>query len=121
MYESDHHALDPAASVRLRIGGRSFGWELGPLAARIAGYFFGGIVLALVALPKTVRPAKASILVLPLVVAYYTMMHGVLFFGEPRYHAPLAPVLSILAAVGLAHAPLGKRLAGASRLQSDAT
>jgi hypothetical protein len=81
------------------------------LAARIADYyFFGVIVLALVALPKTLRPAKASILVLPLVVAYYTMMHGTMMHG-----------VSIVAAGGLAHAPLGKRLAGASRLQSDAT
>ena len=31
----------------------------------------------------------------------FTFVHGVLFFGDPRYHAPLVPVFSILAAVGL--------------------
>ena len=45
--------------------------------------------------------ASPSALVLPLTVAYVTVLHGVVFFGDPRYHAPLVPVFSILAAVGL--------------------
>jgi len=39
--------------------------------------------------------------VLPLTIAYVTFMHGVFFFGDPRYHAPLVPVFAILAAAGL--------------------
>src|SRR5262249_31774935 len=38
---------------------------------------------------------------LPLTLAYVLFVHGVLLYGEPRYHAPLLPVLAVLAARGV--------------------
>ena len=40
-------------------------------------------------------------MLLPLTVGYFAFLHGVLFVGSARYHAPLYPVLSLLAAAGI--------------------
>ena len=86
LYAGDHHAL-PRRHV---------------LVVRYAdAYFFATVAVALVGVAAAFLRASPSALVLPLTIAYVTFMHGVLFFGDPRYHAPLVPVFSILAAVGL--------------------
>ncbi len=92
LYAHDHYALLPGSlSPRRHV-----------LLVRYAdAYFFATVVLALVGLVAAFPLASPSALVLPLTIAYITFMHGVLFFGDPRYHAPLVPVFSILAAVGL--------------------
>lgn len=92
LYAHDHYALLPGSlSARRHV-----------LAVRYAdAYFFASVALALVGLVAAFPLASPSALVLPLAIAYVTLMHGVLFFGDPRYHAPLVPVFSILAAVGL--------------------
>jgi hypothetical protein len=52
--------------------------------------------------------------VLPLAVLYVTLLHGVLFAGDPRFHAPLLPAFAILAAAALLRAELTPaRYAGA--------
>jgi len=39
--------------------------------------------------------------VLPLTVVYFHLVHAFLFLGAPRYHAPLLPFFSVLAALAL--------------------
>jgi 4-amino-4-deoxy-L-arabinose transferase-like glycosyltransferase len=100
LYEHDHQALVPTTPPRrLSVAGKPMGPDLDALAARVADvYFFGVLLLALAGLPRVLRAADGTAWVLPLTVAYFMLLHGVLFFGEPRYHAPLVPIFSILAA-----------------------
>jgi len=59
------------------------------------------LAFAAIGVPGTWRRGGAGALALPLSVAYVLFVHGVLFYGEPRYHAPLLPVLALLAARGI--------------------
>ena len=63
--------------------------------------FFLLLAFAAAGVPGTWARGGAGALALPLSVAYVLFVHGVLFYGEPRYHAPLLPVLALLAARGL--------------------
>ena len=63
--------------------------------------FYALLALAAVGIPGTRARGGAGALALPLTVAYVMLLHGVLLYGEPRYHAPLLPVLAVLAARGL--------------------
>ena len=89
LYGSDHHPLSDHGSSRVHRAA-IWGADL---------FFFAVLILALLGVPETVRPL-GSRLVLPATVLCVTTVHGVLFFGDPRYHAPLAPVLALLAVVG---------------------
>jgi 4-amino-4-deoxy-L-arabinose transferase-like glycosyltransferase len=102
LYEHDHHALIPATPPRrLRLGGEPVGPNLDTLMAAVADlYYFAVVLFALVGLPRAARAADVSAWVLLLSIAYYTLLHGVLFFGDARYHAPLVPVFCVLAALG---------------------
>jgi 4-amino-4-deoxy-L-arabinose transferase-like glycosyltransferase len=82
------------------------GTPVGPVFDRVVRtvsdlYFFGVLGLALVGLPSALRAAHPAALVFPMTIAYFLLLHGVIFFGGVRYHAPLVPVFSLLAAVGL--------------------
>jgi len=59
-------------------------------------YYFVVLALAVIGLRGTLSDRRAR--VLPFTFAYFTLLHGVLFFGGPRFHAPLVPILTILAA-----------------------
>ena len=61
----------------------------------IDGWFFAVLALA-VAGVRHLRRGPAAIV--PLVVAWLTLAHAVLFFGSPRFHHALLPALSLLAA-----------------------
>ena len=63
--------------------------------------FYLLLALAAIGVPGTWARGGAGALALPLTVAYGLFVHGVLFYGEPRYHAPLLPVLALLAARGV--------------------
>jgi hypothetical protein len=51
-------------------------------------------------------------------VAYIAVLHGVLFVGDPRYHAPLYPVFALLAGEGLVRMRDWRRPAQRGRIQS---
>jgi 4-amino-4-deoxy-L-arabinose transferase-like glycosyltransferase len=103
LYEHDHYALIPATPPRrLRLGGEPVGPNLDTLFARVADvYYFAVVLLALVGVRRAARGADVSARVLLLAIAYFTLLHGVLFFGDARYHAPLVPVFCVLAALGV--------------------
>jgi len=56
----------------------------------------GGTLVAAAAFIR-VRRAGCAVLV-PIAVAWFTLMHAVLFFGHARFHHPLLPLLSLMAA-----------------------
>jgi hypothetical protein len=70
------------------------------------GAFFAVLALALAGARRSFSRRRPAALVLPLSVAYVTLLHGVLFAGDPRFHAALLPALSILAATALLRANL---------------
>jgi hypothetical protein len=62
------------------------------------GFFFSMCVLAMVG--AWVRRRDAGVRLLVLAAGYFVALHTLLFVGNPRYHAPLYPILAILAAIG---------------------
>jgi len=64
-------------------------------------YYFGLLVLALVGLSQCFSRQRRLALLVPLTMAYFTFMHSVVFPGNPRYHATLAPFFCISAAAAL--------------------
>ncbi len=61
------------------------------------GYFFAMLGLGLVGACWTAGRCHRSALLLPLSIAYITLLHSILFFGDVRFHFPLLPIFSILA------------------------
>jgi 4-amino-4-deoxy-L-arabinose transferase-like glycosyltransferase len=101
LFAHDHHVWSMHRDAVV-IGGAPVGPVLDRIVRGVSDlYFFGVLALALVGLPSVLRAAHPAALVLPLTVAYFLLLHGVIFFGGVRYHAPLIPVFSLLAAVGL--------------------
>jgi hypothetical protein len=66
--------------------------------------FYAVFVLALIAIPRTLSRRRPAAWILPGSLAYVTLLHGVLFAGDPRFHAPVAPLLALLAAATLLRA-----------------
>ncbi len=109
LYASDHEALQWTDGhgerrvlphgVKLALGGLS------------DVYYWLLIALALVGVRRWLRCprgiAGATRLLLMSLVAYWTLVH-VAFFADPRFHAPITPVLCLWAAVGAAS--LARRL-----------
>jgi hypothetical protein len=60
--------------------------------------FYALLLLALVAIPRTLDHKRPAAWILPGSLAYVTLLHGVLFAGDPRFHAPIVPLLALLAA-----------------------
>jgi 4-amino-4-deoxy-L-arabinose transferase-like glycosyltransferase len=95
LFENDHYHLATVPASRLPL-------RLYTVLSSVAdAYFFAVLAFAIAGLATLRSLRDPSALVLPLTVVYILVMHGVLFFGDPRYHAPLVPVFSILAAAGL--------------------
>ncbi len=91
LFEDDHWALNPLLNVLTPAWNRRCG-----LAAD--GYFYAVLLLALAGVRRAWNTPPAAILFFTL--GYFLVLHGVLFFGESRYHAPLIPILCLFAALG---------------------
>jgi 4-amino-4-deoxy-L-arabinose transferase-like glycosyltransferase len=71
------------------------------LATLIDAYYFVVLALAVVG-ARHFRPrAGRGAVALPLTVIWLTLLHAIFFFGSPRFHQPLLPVLSLMAAAEL--------------------
>jgi Dolichyl-phosphate-mannose-protein mannosyltransferase len=103
LFAHDHSALvwatpkgEDGRPLRPVLGPRADRWiALGADAA-----FFALLALALVGLPACFARGARARLLLPITWAYFLALHGLLFAGDPRFHAPLYPVLAVLAAAG---------------------
>lgn len=103
LYRHGHAGLDwsvPTRGATERAALVSPTWDR-VLAAGSDVLFFALLGLAALGVPLALAGRRAAALALPLTVAYVSLLHGLLFVGNPRYHAPLLPVLSILAACGM--------------------
>ena len=67
------------------------------LDAVVDGYYFLVLALALVGARRFLTPERGAVLV-PIAVVWFTLMHAFLFFGHARFHHPLLPLLSLMAA-----------------------
>jgi hypothetical protein len=107
LFRDDHFALR-FSTVRYR-GEESGAWHRRrrtrqeiEKAARLADLcFFGVLTLAVLGLTRVFTPAARRGLVVPLTPLFFVFAHGVVFWGDPRFHAPFVPMLAILAAVAL--------------------
>ena len=111
LYRSDHDALlwneqngatpifSPATRDRLRLLADGFYYSLG--------------LLALAGLAQGLRRRAGWAVFALLVIGYWTLIH-VVFYGEPRLHVPLLPVMALLAAAAIAMFPTRYRPGGAS-------
>ena len=64
-------------------------------------YYFAVLGLAVLGLPLWASRRDPGRLLLVSLVAYWTCIHLV-FFADPRFHAPIMPVAALLAALPLA-------------------
>ena len=91
-------------------GGQAF--LSGPLRETLLGlsnvYYFAVLSLAVIGLPLWTTRRHPGRLLLASVVAYWTLVH-VIFFGDPRFHAPVLPIAALLAALPLAALLTGQR------------
>ena len=71
------------------------------LALLADGAFYVLLALALLGLRRACSLRRPAGLILPFAFAYITLLHGMLFSGDPRFHMPLLPVLALLAASAL--------------------
>jgi len=77
--------------------------RLSPAAERwlfriVDAYWFAVLALALAGARRFLPRDGPGVVALPLTVAWMTAAHAVFFFGSPRFHVPLVPVLSVMAA-----------------------
>jgi len=63
-------------------------------------YYYAAVVLALIALVRGLLLRDDWAVFTLLVVAYWTLVH-VVFYGEPRLHVPLHPMIAMAAGVAL--------------------
>jgi len=107
LYAHDHAAL-PWLTPK-PAPGRKKAAIFGPRRDRALAFaadwsFYAIFALALIAIPRTLSRQRPAAWILPGSLAYVTLLHGVLFAGDPRFHAPLAPLLALLAAATLLRA-----------------
>ena len=65
-------------------------------------HFYALLVMGLAGMITAPLRAARSHLVLSFTMAWFTVLHTVVLFGEPRFHFPLLPVLATLSGGGLA-------------------
>ncbi len=107
LYAHDHAAL-PWLTPK-PAPGRKKAAIFGPRRDRALAFaadwsFYAIFALALIAIPRTLSRQRPAAWILPGSLAYVTLLHGVLFAGDPRFHAPVAPLLALLAAATLLRA-----------------
>jgi hypothetical protein len=106
-FKHDHYALplttrtqvDPASGAR-RTELRPTKSLLG-LARLADAYFFALVLFAAVGATRVFSRAARPGLVVPLGVLFFLAAHGIVFWGDVRFHAPFVPMLAILAAVAV--------------------
>ena len=101
LFQHDHAGLDWLRPTNAPARQSHEIWSQGAdrvLAAFADAYYYA--ILALAGLGAWAVRRRPTAWILPLSVAYIAVLHGVLFVGDPRYHAPLYPVLALLAAEG---------------------
>jgi len=64
------------------------------------GYYFVVLGMAAVGVPFSLSGRDSRRLLPLMAIVYYTLMFAIIFFGHSRYHIPLLPLFSLLAAVG---------------------
>jgi 4-amino-4-deoxy-L-arabinose transferase-like glycosyltransferase len=107
LYQHDHAAFDYLAEPTPGPGGRPSNAVLaGPWRSRLSlladGYFFAVAAISLLGFGYSWSRTRRRAWVLPLAVLYFHLVHAFVFLGQPRYHAPLVPLFSVLAALALA-------------------
>ncbi len=65
-------------------------------------FHYGVLALALLGLPAACARDRPDRWIVPAAILYVTLLHSVVFQGNPRFQVPLAPHFSLLAAVGMA-------------------
>lgn len=108
LFAHDHWALDqlrrkvpdPATgATRHEVVGAAWDHRF----ARVADvYFYALLTLALAGLVLSLTSWRPRRWLLPLAFAYFQVLHGVIFIGAARFHAPLVPILAVLASVAVA-------------------
>lgn len=95
MFRRDRGAIDwltDALARRFSVPGQR------ALVAVVDGYYVVVLALALLG-ARRFRPRDGpGAVALPLTVVWVTLLHAVFFFGSNRFHVPLLPVLSVMAA-----------------------
>jgi hypothetical protein len=69
-------------------------------------YYFAILGVLLLGVPFWLSAREPGRVLLVSLVLYWTLIHLV-FFGDPRFHAPILPVVALLAALPLAAMRLG--------------
>ena len=69
-------------------------------------YYFAILGVLLLGVPFWFSPREPGRVLLASLVLYWTLIH-LAFFGDPRFHAPIMPVVALLAALPLAAMRLG--------------
>jgi len=64
-------------------------------------YFSTLLLFALLGFTRTLAWDARTTAIVPLTFLYFNLLHGVVLFGHPRFHAVFLPLLAILAAVGI--------------------
>jgi 4-amino-4-deoxy-L-arabinose transferase-like glycosyltransferase len=67
------------------------------LAGSADAYLYGLLALGILGLPRCFRRDARTALVVPLTIAYFTLLHVTFFPDDPRYHLPVLPFLAISA------------------------
>jgi len=73
------------------------------------GYYFVVLAIAAIGLALSLSPTRRRGLIVPATFLYFHALHGILFFGIPRFHVPFLPEMAILA--GLTVVTVRERLA----------
>src|SRR5262245_52800957 len=103
----DHYALPLTTRTRVDLASGARVTELRPRKsllglARLADlYFFGLLLLAAIGATRVFSRAARGALVVPLGVLFLLVAHGVVFWGDVRFHAPFVPLFAILAGVAV--------------------
>jgi 4-amino-4-deoxy-L-arabinose transferase-like glycosyltransferase len=107
LLRNDHHALrhatvrerDPeTGELRSRI---RRGQETARLAAFADAWFFGVLTLAALGATRAFSPAARAGLLVPATPLFFLAIHAIVFWGDPRFHAPFVPMLALLAALAV--------------------
>jgi 4-amino-4-deoxy-L-arabinose transferase-like glycosyltransferase len=111
LFGSGHRGLEIGRPKRAEGGRRPFLGER--VHAWLAGaadlLFWALLALGLLGLPTCLRQPERSAWVVPLSLLYFTGLHVVLFPADPRYHAPMLPLLALSAGAWLAGRTQGGR------------